>query len=146
MSEKYKCPNSFIISNWLLLDAKSKSSEDEKNKQSSRDNLSKKMNFTLARKWIWCDLIVQHEVFLTRRKNMNGRVKIQNIYRSIPKVEALTDRLFIRRYSTSSTVSFVRSAMILKGMVLSSDGRLKGSTFSVEINNGLGNVNQLESK
>lgn len=37
----------------------------------------------------------------------------------------LTERLFMRRCSTSSMESLVRSAMILKGMVLSSAGRLK---------------------
>lgn len=40
----------------------------------------------------------------------------------------LTERLFISRYSTSSTVSFVRLAITLNGIVLSSDGRLQVNT------------------
>jgi len=40
-------------------------------------------------------------------------------------VNQVTERLFIRRYSTSLIESLVRSAISLNGIVLSSDGRLK---------------------
>ena len=39
--------------------------------------------------------------------------------------QGLTERLFMRRYSTSSTESLVRSAMMFKGIVRSSEGRLQ---------------------
>lgn len=40
-------------------------------------------------------------------------------------VNEVTERLFIRRYSTSLIDSLVRSAITLNGIVLSSDGRLQ---------------------
>lgn len=40
----------------------------------------------------------------------------------------VTERLFIRRYSTSLIESLVRSAIMLNGIVLSSDGRLQHET------------------
>jgi hypothetical protein len=41
----------------------------------------------------------------------------------------LTERLFMRRCSTSSMESFVRSAITFNGIVLFSEGRLQGSKF-----------------
>ena len=43
----------------------------------------------------------------------------------------LTDKLFIRRCSTFSIESFVRSAITLNGIVRSSDGRLQATTISL---------------
>ncbi|CBI21746.3 unnamed protein product, partial [Vitis vinifera] len=41
------------------------------------------------------------------------------------KIHGLTERLFMKRYSTSSTESLAPSAMIFNGMVPSSEGRLQ---------------------
>jgi len=50
------------------------------------------------------------------------------IYCAKKNVNQVTERLFIRRYSTSLIESLVRSAISLNGIVLSSDGRLKMKT------------------
>jgi hypothetical protein len=53
-------------------------------------------------------------------------------------VNQVTERLFIRRHSTSLIESLVRSAITLNGIVLSSDGRLKmkASNMSEKENGG----------
>lgn len=63
-----------------------------------------------------------------------GRQKVGN---------AVTERLFIRRYSTSLIESLVRSAITLNGIVLSSDGRLqyeKEHKVQKKENDGIGHL------
>ena len=59
----------------------------------------------------------------------------EHLLSQISTEQGLTERLFMRRYSTSSTVSFVWSAMIISGIVLSSDGRLQETTSIFEFGN-----------
>ena len=55
--------------------------------------------------------------FTKNKKNIQSNAK-KNVANEV------TERLFIRRYSTSLIESLVRSAITLNGIVLSSDGRL----------------------
>lgn len=61
--------------------------------------------------------------------------KVMTIISCAKKNANLTERLFIRRYSTSLIESLVRSAITLNGIVLSSDGRLKMKTNNMSKEN-----------
>jgi hypothetical protein len=51
-------------------------------------------------------------------------ISYQVLEKLINAKKKFTERLFMRRYSTSLMESFVLSAITLSGIVLSSDGRL----------------------
>ena len=100
------------------------------------DSMSKAVTFNLHVKnnGTWVTITHEHislninKICIIKMSRARGLVPVPNLSTLVMRgnmlKKLLTERLFMRRYSTSSIVSLVRSAMTFNGIVRSSAGRL----------------------